>query len=141
MGTKQKKLPRYFIGTVIACETRAASPTQNLYQLLEGTTFTILTAKQIETKLIVPEVELTTTSGTQQEPTELTDDLSFLSFQKDDVVLGLPAATGNKDMGVRYIAFNEIRSVAASTSTSTNTGSGSDNLDILYLISDDSVAA
>ena len=139
--TKQKKLPRYFIGTVIACETRAASPTQNPYQLLEGTTFTILTAKQIETKSIVPEVELTTTSGTQQEPTELTDDLSFLSFQKDDVVLGLPAATGNKDMGVRYIAFNEIRSVAASTSTSTNTGSGSDNLDILYLISDDSVAA
>ena len=138
------KLPRYFVGTVIACEQRAAAPSQNPYHLPEGTLFTIVTAEHLNLTadalhysdecVAAPLLQSTEQKHTavppanknenKNENNDNKDELSFLSFKRNDLVLGLPASSsGNNSDTVRYIAFNEIKG---------NT---------LYTISEESVAA
>jgi hypothetical protein len=118
--TKQETplpLPGYFIGTVILCSERRASPTQNPYQLPEGTVFTTITAVALDRKI--------QTSNTESIQSSTNDDgLSYLSFQHNDIVLGIPGPRNiNETKGDQYVVFNE-------------TFDG-----VLYRFSDESVAA
>ncbi len=117
-GSPRSKLPRYHIGVVLLSETLAASPTQNPYNLPEGTPFTVLTARPLRSDEQFPPAAA---AGSGAEPATTT--IQFRSFTAGGTVLCLPmtakkrrvtssrlaapAASTDGDVG-EFVAFNEV---------------------------------
>ena len=100
-------LPRYFIGTIIMCESRAASPTQNPYQLEEGTPFTSMTAVPVDIDALLLQDEFDQDATMSSEMSS--NGISFLSFQEGDIVLALPAP---RSQHYQYVAFHEMKGIS-----------------------------